>query len=104
MKTPSQANRNVQLAFGSAILALLLVGAVSYRGMAISASSERWVRHSHQVLETLQDLRFAMESLHSNCRGFVLSGNESFVRAYQSSSLRITQDQSMMRTLTAANP
>ncbi len=104
MKTSSGSNRKVQLAFGSAIFALLLVGAVSYRGMAVSDSSERWVRQSHQVLETLQDLRFAMESLQSNCRGFELTGNESFLRAYQLRSLRITQDQTMLRTLTADNP
>jgi len=104
MKTPSQSNRNMQLAFGSAILVLLLVGAVSYRGMAISESSEHWVRHTHEVLETLQDMHSAMESLQSNCRGFVLTGDESFLRAFQSSSVRIMQYQSALRTLTADNP
>lgn len=33
MKTSSRSNRRAQLAFGSAILALLLVSAVSYRGI-----------------------------------------------------------------------
>jgi PAS domain S-box-containing protein len=104
MKTSSRSNRRAQLAFGSAIFALLLVSAVSYRGIVVSGASERWVRHSHQVLQTLQDLRFAIASLQSNCRGFVLTGEEPFLLAYQSSGLRMRQDQTALRELTADNP
>ena len=40
MKTESPLNRKVQLAFGSAILALLVVGAMSFRGMAVSGQTK----------------------------------------------------------------
>src|ERR1700681_3758686 len=63
IKTKPLFNRKVQLAFGSAFVTLLIVGAVSYRGMVVSSESDRWVRHTHEVLETLQDLLFAMESI-----------------------------------------
>jgi CHASE3 domain sensor protein len=66
MKILSRANRKMQLVFGSAILALLVVGAVSYRGMAVSSESTRLLRHTHEVLENLQDLRIAIESIESN--------------------------------------
>ena len=56
MKTKSQSNRKVQLAFGSAILAILVVVATSYHSMVVSRESEQWVRHTHEVLENLQDL------------------------------------------------
>ena len=69
----------MQLAFGSAILALLVVGAISYRAMVVSSESDRWVRHTHEVLENLQDLLSAMQSVESNARGFVLTGNESYL-------------------------
>ena len=46
----------VRLAFGAAIFALLIVGAISYRGMAASTESGEWVGHTHEVLEDLQDL------------------------------------------------
>ncbi len=61
----------MQLAFGSAILVLLIVGAISYRAMVVSSESDRWVRHTHEVLESLQSLLSAMESLESNARGFL---------------------------------
>ncbi len=56
-------SRKVQLAFGSAIVSLLVVGAISYRGMAVSSESERLVLHTHEVLEGLHELRFAMETV-----------------------------------------
>ena len=82
MKTKSLLNRKVQLAFGSAILALLVVGAMSYRGMVVSTESDRWVRHTHEVLENLQNLLSEMRNVESSYRGFVITGNEQFLNAY----------------------
>ena len=50
IKTKSLTNWKVQLAFGSAIAILLVVGGFSYRSMAVSAESDRWVRHTYEVL------------------------------------------------------
>jgi diguanylate cyclase (GGDEF)-like protein/PAS domain S-box-containing protein len=96
-------NRKVQLAFGSAIVALLMVGAVSYRGMVASSESDRWVRHTHEVLENLQDLLFAMESIESSYRGFAATGNESDLTSYRASILNVGQDEATIRNLTADN-
>ena len=79
MKTKSLLSRKVQLAFGSAVLALLVVAAISYRGMSCPAESDRWVQHTHEVLEQLQDLPSAMQSVESSYRGFVLTGKESYL-------------------------
>ncbi|MEO8139331.1 MAG: hypothetical protein ABI742_06785, partial [Gemmatimonadota bacterium] len=48
-RTPWQ-NRKAQLTFGSAIVTLLLVGAISYRSLTLSSDGDLWVRHSHEVL------------------------------------------------------
>ena len=45
MRTKSLLSRKMQLAFGSAILTLLVVGAISYRGIVVSSESDRLVRH-----------------------------------------------------------
>ncbi|MGH9549727.1 MAG: hypothetical protein ACRD3W_10145 [Terriglobales bacterium] len=41
MKTTSGSNRKVQLGFGAAIFALLIVGAASYRGLVVPGASAR---------------------------------------------------------------
>ena len=103
MKTTSGSNRKVQLGFGSAILALLIVGAASYRGLVVSSASTRWVRHTHEVLEILQDLQLALQSIESSSRGFVLTGIENYLETYHSSRSRAAQDEAGLRSLTADN-
>jgi len=97
-------NRKVRLAFGFAMLTLLLMGSMSYRWMVISDESSHWVRHTHAVIESIQDLALAMENIESASRGFVISGNESDLQAYRSNVLKAEQDQATIRTLTADNP
>ena len=97
-------NRKVRLAFGFAMLTLLIMGSMSYRWMVIAEQSSRWVRHTHAVIETIQDLALAMENVESASRGFVLSGKESDLIAYRSNVLKAEQDQATIRTLTADNP
>ena len=104
MTTTSRLNRKVQLAFGSAIVTLLVVGAISYRGMAVSSESDRWVRHTHEVLENLQDLSSTMESIESSSRGFILTGKEPSLESYRASILSAEQDEATVRSLTADNP
>jgi PAS domain S-box-containing protein len=103
MKTKSPMRGKLQLAFGSAVLALLVVGAVSYRSLVESRESDRWVRHTHEVLESLQDLLAAMHTVESNARGYLLTGDESFLDVYRAGIVRTEKDQTVVRNLTADN-
>jgi diguanylate cyclase (GGDEF)-like protein/PAS domain S-box-containing protein len=97
-------NRKVQVAFGSAVLTLLLAGGLSYHAIAVSSESNRWVRHTHEVLETLEDLLSTLSSLESSNRGFALTGNESSLGSYTASIARLEQEEATLRKLTADNP
>ena len=104
MKTKSVVNRRVQLALGAAILASLVVGTISYRSMAASSESNRWVRHNHEVLENLQNLLGAMQSIESSYRGFALTGEKSYLESYRPSILSAEQGEVTVRNLTVDNP
>ena len=104
MHTTHRLNRKVQLAFGSALLTLALVGAVSYRGLAASRESDLWVRHTHEVLTGLQDLGFTLKSIESSSRGFVLTGEQAYLQSSRASMLKAGQDQAIVRDLTLDNP
>ncbi len=97
-------NRTVQIAFGSAILALLLVGVISYRVMVMSAESDLWVRHTHDVLEQLQDLLSSMQGAESSYRGFILTGEESYIASYRAAIVSAEQREAAVRKLTEDNP
>jgi PAS domain S-box-containing protein len=96
--------RRVQLAFGSAIVILLVVGAVSYRGIFLSSESDRWVRHSHEVLENLDHLVADMERIESSDRGFALTGEVVYLESYRASAVSAGQDAAAVRDLTKDNP
>jgi len=96
--------RKVQLAFGSAVAILLVVGGISYLSIVMSSESDRWVRHTHEVLETLQNLVADMTSIESSDRGFALTGEESYLESYRATILSAEQDEAAIRNLTRDNP
>jgi signal transduction histidine kinase len=95
--------RKIQLAFGSAVVILLAVGAVSYRSMIMSSESDRWVRHTHEVLETFQILVTDMAQIESSSRGYVLTGQESYLGSYNAAVLSAGKDAAAVRSLTKDN-
>jgi PAS domain S-box-containing protein len=104
MKSQSGSTRRLQLAFGAAILIFLGVGAVSYLSLAVSEDSERWVQHTHEVLENLHELAFAMQRVEASCRGFLLTGDDSYLETCRASRLSVGQIEIIVRNLTVDNP
>src|ERR1700683_4698740 len=104
MKNKSPLDRKIQLAFGSAILTLLVVGVISYHAMAVSSESDRWVRHTHEVLENLEELLSYRQYLESSARGFVVTGKESYLETYRASISRAEQERTIVANLTVDNP
>ena len=104
MKPKSLFSLKVQFAFGSAIFALLVVGAISYRGMIMSAESDRLVRHTHEVLENLQDSLLAMQDVESSYQGFVISGDESYLKHYREGIALSQREGTIIGNLTSDNP
>ena len=104
MKNKSPQNRIVQFAFGSAIAVLLVVGALAYRNMVASDENVQWVRHTHEVLENLQDLRSEMQDIGGSVHGFMLTGQETYLGQYRADILSLEQHTAAVRSLTADNP
>ncbi|MGA2945499.1 MAG: CHASE3 domain-containing protein, partial [Xanthobacteraceae bacterium] len=102
--TRSLSNRTVQLAFGSAIAILLILGALSYRSIVVTRGSDRWVQHTHEVLENLQELQSAMEAITSSVRGFLLVKDESYLDVYRAARLLLAEHTAAIQNLTADNP
>ena len=97
-------SRKVQLAFASAVVVLLVVGRCSYRTILMSDESDRWVRHTHEVLETLHNFAADMARIESSDRGFALTGEESYIESYRASILSAKNDETAVRSLTKDNP
>jgi CHASE3 domain sensor protein len=72
MKITSWSKWKSQVAFGSAILALLIMGAISDRARVMSIESDQWVRHTHEALESLPNLLVAMKTVESPNRALIV--------------------------------
>jgi diguanylate cyclase (GGDEF)-like protein/PAS domain S-box-containing protein len=94
----------VQIAFGSAITALLVVGSLAYRSVLVSNEGSGSVEHTHEVLENLEASQFAMETIAGSVRGYVLTGDEAYLERYQANLLSLTQHEAAVRSLTIDNP
>ncbi len=104
MRTESPSKRMGRLAFGFAMLTLLLMGAVSYRWMVLSDESDRWVQHTHEVLMNIQDQRLALQGVESSSRTFALTGRESDLDLYHANVMRMKQVRDAFQSLTVDNP
>jgi PAS domain S-box-containing protein len=82
----------------------MAVGAISYQGMIVSANSDRWVRHTDDVLENLQRLLSTIRNVESSYRGFVLTGKEPYANSYHVSVANVQLDIATIRDLTVDNP
>jgi len=95
--------RKVQLTLGSAVLCLVVVTIVSFRGLAAADASAVSLRHTHRVLEALQDLLLAADGLDASAREYGLTGQDSYLQLYKASRQTVKQDQLSLRELTADN-
>src|SRR5277367_3068559 len=103
MKTQPLSNRTVQRAFGSAIVAVLLVSAISYRGVVVSNESGHWVRHTQEVLENLRSVLAEMQRAESSYRGYVLTGDENSLQDFHDAIARVEQTEINIGNLTVDN-
>src|SRR5271154_2845981 len=103
MKTQPLSNRTVKRAFGSAIVAVLLVRAISYRGVVVSNESGRWVRHTQEVVENLRGVLAEMQRAESSYRGFVISGDENSLQVFHDAIARVEQTEINIGNLTVDN-
>jgi PAS domain S-box-containing protein len=87
-----------------AIVILVVAGAVSYHSVVMSSESDRWVRHTHEVLESLQNLVSDVTNIESSARGFLLTGDTSYIESYRASRVSAGLDEADLRKLTVDNP
>jgi two-component system, sensor histidine kinase and response regulator len=104
MKTKLQLIRKMQFGFSAVLVVLLAVGVVSYRNLNASAESERWVQHTHEVLEHLGTLLSKIADIETAYRGFALTGEEAFLERPRVYIPLVDQEERTLLVLTADNP
>jgi CHASE3 domain sensor protein len=90
--------------FGVAALTLLLIATISYRNANLLIETERWVAHTHQVRIELADLLSIMKDAESGQRGYLITGEESYLEPYKAAVVAVKSALADVKKLTSDNP
>ncbi|HXO96813.1 MAG TPA: response regulator, partial [Chthoniobacterales bacterium] len=80
------------------------IGIVLYQDATRVISTERWVRHTHEVIDQLDQLLDSVIDLDAGQRGYLLTTNETFLRQVDAAGQKIPDQLDKLRQLTADNP
>jgi len=103
MKRSSPLLWKMQAGSAAVLAVFLAVGVVSYHSLSASVESDRWVQHTHEVLENLESLLSEITDVETAYRGYAFSGEETFLRDSRVNISLVEQDEKTLRLLTADN-
>lgn len=83
---------------------LLWIGVLSYRRSIQAEEDQHWVTHTHHVIENLDAVMTDMLDAETGERGYIVTGDYSYLQPYHSALERISRDVAEIRSLTADNP
>ena len=93
-----------QLAFGAAVILLLLSGMAAYVTAVRLRTAQRWVSHSHDVQSSLADINSLSARAGRARTRYVDTGDDSFFEEYQSAAGEIPAKLKLVERLTSDNP
>jgi signal transduction histidine kinase len=89
--------------FGAALAILILVGVVSFRTMVQNGEDRAWVTHTYLVLQKLDAVLANTVDVETGQRGYILTGEESYLVPYNDGLKRVQENLKQLRELTAEN-
>jgi CheY-like chemotaxis protein/CHASE3 domain sensor protein len=94
----------VAAGFLLALLALVLIAFFATQELRARTAAAQLVQHSFDVVEQLQALDLAVRDAETGQRGFLLTGDESYLQPYESARAAVPGELESLRRLTAENP
>jgi signal transduction histidine kinase/CHASE3 domain sensor protein len=94
----------IRLGFGTALLIMLAIGAVSFRTEEKQVRTAAIVAHTHEVLENLDGILAAVNRTESSARGFVMSADSRYLQSFRESNAALRAAMQDLEHLTADNP
>ena len=96
--------RNLQIGFGLCLLILIVTSVASYSSINSLMDSSKWVDHTDSVIIKLDNTLSALRDAESNSRGYLLTGDTSFLRTYNGTRDRLSLLLDSLQDMTSDNP
>src|SRR5215213_5148622 len=101
---PNTFKRNVIIAFGFSLLLLLLSSIASYISIKNLIISAERVDHTNNVISQLDQINIMLQEAESNQRGYLLTGEQSFLNTYETDNKNIPELITSIKKFTGDNP
>jgi methyl-accepting chemotaxis protein len=96
--------KKIAAGFALSFILLAAIGVVAYRSIVTLTKTSYAVDHSHVVLDRMSTLQSLMKDAETGQRGFVITGDSSFLAPYQAAVPAVAKTVTELRELTADNP
>ena len=96
--------RKLILSFFIPIIALAVVAFAGHSTMTTLLDDQGWVTHTYEVRGQIERLQRLMVDAERGQRGYLITGEDAFLRPYETAIADIDKTFSTIRTLTADNP
>jgi methyl-accepting chemotaxis protein len=96
--------RKIALGFGLSVTMLLVVSVAAYRSTDALLENNDKVAHTHEVLEHLAHALSLMKDAETGQRGYVLTGDDTYLDPYSAAIGAIGKTMDELRALTSDNP
>ncbi len=96
--------RNLQIGFGLSLLILIITSVASFSSISNLLDGSKWVDHTDSVIIKLDNTLSVLRDAESGPRGFLLTGDSTYLRSYNTVAGRISVILDSIREMTSDNP
>src|ERR1017187_2787215 len=96
--------KKIAAGFALSFVLLAAIGAIAYRTINALSQTSYSVAHTHVVLEHLASVLSLLKDAETGQRGYIITGDESFLGPYQAAGTAIVTTVNELRELTSDNP
>jgi methyl-accepting chemotaxis protein len=96
--------KKIAAGFALSFLLMATIGVVAYRSIHIISNTSQMVTHTHRVIERLDDVFNVLQDAEIGMRGYIITGDESFLEPYQRADTKVVAVFNDLRALVADNP
>ncbi|WP_370328093.1 CHASE3 domain-containing protein [Euzebya sp.] len=96
--------RRLALGFAIPVIALVIIGVVSFNAVSSLDQTAGWVEHTHQVLGGVDRITSGLTDAETGQRGFLLVGDDAYLEPYDAGAAEARGAVDEIAELTADNP
>ena len=95
--------KKIAAGFALSFMLMAVIGMTAYRSINTLSKTSEMVAHTHLVLERLADVLNVLQDAEIGARGFIITGDGSFLEPYENSQTKIVAGVNELRTLISDN-